>query len=86
MPLDFIVQDTTDRLPLHFLVRKNTARWVKVVILGQAGGHANHGLHPTRLSLLEIGGHTRFQGILWRGLPSRTRAAGEAGIVTWNCW
>jgi hypothetical protein len=22
--------------------------------------------HPTRLSRLEIGGHTRFQGVLWR--------------------
>ncbi len=28
----------------------------------------NHGLHPTRLSPLEIGGHKFFQGVLWRRL------------------
>jgi len=32
------VQDTADELQLHFLLRKDIARWVKVAILGQAGG------------------------------------------------
>ena len=39
---------------------------------------ANHGLHPARLSPLEIGGHTRFQGVLWRKLFHEPRRAGEA--------
>jgi len=29
---------------------------------------AHNGLHPTRLSPLEIGNLTRFQGVLWRRL------------------
>jgi len=32
------------------------------------GWPPNHGLHPTRLSPLEIGGHTRFQDVLWQRL------------------
>jgi len=28
----------------------------------------NHGLHPARLPPPEIRGHSRFQGVLWRGL------------------
>jgi len=44
---------------------------------GQAGGHANYSFLPTRLSPLDIGGHSRFQDILW-GVLSRTRRASEA--------
>jgi hypothetical protein len=39
---------------------------------------ANHGLHPTRLSPLEIGGYTRFVVGLVAEAHSRTRRAGEA--------
>ena len=42
------------------------------------GGAAQHRLHPTRLSPLEIGGYTRFVVGLVAGAHSRTRRAGEA--------
>jgi hypothetical protein len=35
-------------------------------------------LHPTRLSPLEIGGHTRLKLVLWQKLFHETRRAGEA--------
>jgi len=38
----------------------------------------NHGLHPTRLSPLEIGDYTRFVVGLVAEAHSRTRRAGEA--------
>jgi hypothetical protein len=38
----------------------------------------NHGLHPTRLSPLEIGGLTRLWLFLMRKLFHETRRAGEA--------
>jgi len=38
-------------------------------------------LHPTWLSRLEIGGHTRLQLFLRRKLFHETRRAGEAGTV-----
>jgi len=43
-----------------------------------SGKRANHGLHPTRLSPLEIGGHTRFVVGLVVEAYSRSRRAGEA--------
>ena len=48
----------------------SVAQWsVARASLGKGVGvPANHGLHPTRLSPLEIGDHTRFQGVLWRRL------------------
>ena len=40
----------------------------------------NNGLHPTRLSPLEIGGHTRFAVALVAKALSRSRLAGEAKL------
>ena len=37
-------------------------RWDRI----ESNTRVNHGLHPTRLSPLEIGGSTRLQWVLWR--------------------
>jgi len=54
------------------------------IALGKKNKRHNHGLHPTRLSPLEIGGHTRFQGVLWRRLFPASAARAKPTVRPLN--